>query len=184
MNRKLFILAVILQSALLLTMITKQELLLKTGEKIALKCKAVDPRSLFSGDYVELNYEISEIDLKTLRSQGGENAVKEWPDFYRGDDIFVVLKKNVSDDFFSVSGISNSYSEPEKDAVILCGKVAYNLASGILRVKYGIENYFVPQNEGKHIEENMNDLHAEVSVKGKKCALSKLFLSGVEIKFY
>ena len=183
MNRKLFILAVVLQSALLLTMITRQELLLKTGKKIMLKCEAVDPRSLFSGDYVILNYEISEIDLKDITLDQKKTA-EEWLNFHAGDDIFVTLKKNTADDFFSVSGLSNLYSEPEKDAVILSGKVIYRTSSERLRVKYGIEDYFVPQNEGKHIEDNMNNLHAEVSVKDGKCALARLFLSGVEIKFY
>jgi len=183
MNRKLFILAVILQSVLLLTMITRQEVLLKTGKKIMLKCKALDPRSLFSGDYVDLNYEISEINLNALHVQNNEESAKTWQDFSISDDIFVILKKNASDDFFSVSGISGLYSEPEKDAVVLRGKVS-SRSSSALHVKYGIENYFVPQNEGKYIEDNMDNLHAEVSVKGKRCALSKLFLSGVEIKFY
>ena len=183
MNKKLFILAVVMQCSLLLAMIARQEILLKTGKKITLKCQALDPRSLFSGDYVDLNYEISEIDLKALRGQNDEGT-KEREIFSMGNDVFVTLKKNAGDDFFSVSGVSESYSKPKEDAVILCGKIERHLSSGKLRVKYGIENYFVPQNEGKYLEDNMNELHAEVSVKGGKCALSKLFLSGVEVKFY
>ena len=184
MSRKLFILAVILQCSLLLTMIARQEILLKTGKKIMLKCEALDPRSLFSGDYVDLNYEISEIDLKTLRGQNYEETATERQKFFMGDDVFVTLKKNSANDFFSVNGVSESYAKPEEDAVTMLGKVERHSASGKLRVKYGIENYFVPQNEGKHLEDKMNELHAEVSVKGKRCALSKLFLYGVEVKFY
>ncbi|MCL2025224.1 MAG: GDYXXLXY domain-containing protein [Leptospirales bacterium] len=184
MNRKLFIVVVVLQSVLLLTMIAKQEILLRTGKKIALKCRALDPRSLFSGDYVILNYDISEIDLNVYIPDNKENE-QAWQDFSKGDDVFVTLKKNAADDFFSVSGVSKSYSEHrEDDTVVLCGKVESYSPSKKLHVKYGIENYFVPQEEGRRIEENMNDIHAEVSVKGKRCALSKLFHLGVEIKFY
>ena len=52
-----FILIVVLQLASLGAMIAKRVHLLNTGKKILLKCEPIDPRSLFSGDYVILNYE-------------------------------------------------------------------------------------------------------------------------------
>ena len=56
-----FITIVIMQIAVLGVMIGNRVCLLDTGVKVLLKCEPVDPRSLISGDYVILNYEISSL---------------------------------------------------------------------------------------------------------------------------
>ncbi|HRX49419.1 MAG TPA: GDYXXLXY domain-containing protein, partial [Spirochaetota bacterium] len=84
----IFITAVILQAVILFSMIAKQELLLKNGTKVMLKCIPVDPRSLFSGDYVRLNYGISEI-----RKGETEAEHKKFDEFSEGDTIYVALVK-------------------------------------------------------------------------------------------
>jgi len=36
------------------------------GEEVLIKTKAYDPRDLFRGDYIRLNYEINDIDISKL----------------------------------------------------------------------------------------------------------------------
>ena len=58
--RKAFILAaIILQVMVLAYMAGEREYILKNGKLIHLRTAPVDPRDLFRGDYVRLNYEIS-----------------------------------------------------------------------------------------------------------------------------
>lgn len=175
----IFITAVILQAMVLLSMIARQEILLKNGTKIMLKCVPVDPRSLFSGDYVRLNYEIS-----VIKPGESEYEQKKFNEFSDGDTVYVALEKNRTDNFYSVAGYSKSPSDLKKPySVILKGTVEESYLS--LHIRYGLETYFVPQNEGKDIETNLAEVSAEVSVAGDgRSALSRLFVAGREVKFY
>jgi uncharacterized membrane-anchored protein len=182
MSRKrkiLFITAVILQAVVLLSMIANQELLLKNGTKVMLKCVPVDPRSLFSGDYVQLNYEISEI-----RKGATESEQKKFDSFSEDDTIFVALVKNRDDHFYSIGDYAKTADELNKNyRIILKGTV--DDAYYVIRIRYGIETYFVPQSEGKEIETNMTEVSAEVSIaEDGRSALSRLFIAGEEVKFY
>jgi len=175
----IFITAVILQAVILFSMIAKQELLLKNGTKVMLKCVPVDPRSLFSGDYVRLNYGISEI-----RKGETEAEHKKFDEFSEGDTIYVALVKNNEDRFYSIADYAKTADELKKKyRVILKGTV--DDAYYALRITYGLETYFVPQNEGREIETKMAEVSVEVSVdEDGRSALSKLFIAGKEVKFY
>lgn len=182
MNSKrkiIFIAAVILQAIVLLSMIAKQELLLKNGTKVMLKCVPVDPRSLFSGDYVRLNYEISEI-----RKGETETEKKKFDDFSEDDTIYVALIKNKADQYYTIADYGKSADGLKKNyTFILKGTVEEVYST--LRIRYGIETYFVPQKEGKDIETNMAEVSAEVSIaEDGRSALSRLFIAGKEVKFY
>ena len=48
-----------------------------------------------------------------------------------------------------------------------------------------MESYFVPQKEGKVIEESLNNVSVEVSIsESGESAISKLFIADKEMKFY
>lgn len=178
-RRVIFIAAVILQGAVLVSMIAKQELLLKHGTKIMLKCVPVDPRSLFSGDYVRLNYEISQI-----REGESEKEKSKFDEFSPDDTIYVALAKNKNDQFYSIADYAKTHDKLGAEYhVVLKGKVEDAYSS--LQIRYGLETYFVPQNEGKEIETSMAEVSAEVSVaEDGTSALSRLFIAGREVKFY
>lgn len=175
----IFITAVILQAVVLLSMIAKQEMLLKNGTKVMLKCVPVDPRSLFSGDYVRLNYEISEI-----RKGETEAEQKKFDGFSEDDTIYVALVKNKSDRFYSIADYAKTADELKQNyKIVLKGTV--DGAYYALRIRYGLETYFVPQNEGKDIETSMAEVSAEVSIaEDGRSALSRLFIAGKEVRFY
>jgi len=64
--RKKFIIIVLFQVLLLAAIIAYRQYWVATGERVLLGTEPVDPRDIFRGDYVTLNYEISSLDLTGL----------------------------------------------------------------------------------------------------------------------
>jgi uncharacterized membrane-anchored protein len=80
---KIFLI-ILIQSSLLLAMIANRQTILSSDTIVILETRPIDPRSLFRGDYVRLNYEINELQLDKL---SGDQSFK------RNDTIYVVLQK-------------------------------------------------------------------------------------------
>lgn len=174
MKRKLwFGLAVGLQLAILLLMILTKSLVLAHGTKVLLKTLPVDPWDLFRGEYVTLNYEISQLNLKELHYDGEA--------FKRNDRVYVALKKG--DKYWSATSVSRR--RPADESLFIKGTVRYyNDYDSTIFVTYGIESFFVPEGQGPEIEREVVDLHAEVSVDSRgNAALSRLFIRDKEINF-
>jgi len=175
----LFPIIVAAQIAVLGFMITKQELLLAQGTKVILKCQPIDPRSLFSGDYVILNYEISIIGEDVISRSGIKNihALDK-------KNIFVALKIKPDGRYYEAAAISENIDDLKKIyPLIIKGRVEYTLNT--IQVKYGVESYFVPQKEGKIIEESLKNVSVEVSIsESGESAISKLYIAEKEVKFY
>jgi uncharacterized membrane-anchored protein len=177
MRRILFILVILFQIGVLGFMIAQQELILHKGAKVLLKCKPVDPRSLFSGDYVILSYEISAIDQKFFDATDTRFRSRN------PNEIFVALKKNPGNDFWSVAFASKDFKKLKARYSVVIRGTSETWDNS--RVKYGVENYFVPQNQGLQIEKNLSDVSVEVAVSEKgESAISKLFIDGKEVRFY
>jgi len=131
-------------------MIGRKQWTLSTGRPVVLETQPVDPRSLFRGDYVRLNYTINTLDADQF----------PLPDVKRGDVVYVTLKKG--EPYWQPVGVS--VKRPDTDAVVIKGRVKraskqrYNRQTGKyekigrLWVKYGIENYFVPEGKGRALE--------------------------------
>jgi len=182
-NRRkiIFIIIVFFQVASLAFIAGKRILLLKNSEKVLLKCEPVDPRSLFSGDYVILNYDISNLkhDL-WLKSNANEYLVKN-------DTVYVALEKDIKSKFWKAKAFSKVKDKLlPKYKIIIRGKVKYNLFhSNTFRILYGIETYFIPQGQGHIIEQNLANISVEMAVsKDGESGINKLFLNDSEIIFY
>jgi len=176
MRRRLwFGLAVALQVGLLLIMIGMKWSTLAYGDKILLKTRPVDPWDMFRGDYVTLSYEISELDLKSV-SAGDEK-------FKRNDTVYVVLKQQGK----YRTARSVSHKRPEDGSLAIKGRVMYYSEyenKKTLSVEYGIESYYVPEHQGRTIENARVQADVEVSVDRRgNSALSRIFLAGKEVEF-
>lgn len=127
-------------------MIANRVSLIKGGQEVVLNIIPVDPRSLFRGDYVILSYDISQLDIAKL---AGDDTFK------RNAFIYVTLTRAAQGDW-AASRLSTTIPEgrSENEAVIR-GKVRYSGKK--LRVKYGIESYFVEEGEGKRLENLVRD---------------------------
>ena len=96
----------------------------------------------------------------------------------------MALVKNKEDRFYSIADYAKTADELKNNyRIILKGTV--DDAYYALRITYGLETYFVPQNEGREIETKIAEVSAEVSIaEDGRSALSKLFIAGKEVKFY
>jgi uncharacterized membrane-anchored protein len=134
------------QAAVLGWMIGQRAHLLSTGREIVLEVIPVDPRSLFQGDYVALGYDISRVPV----TEGP-------PPIRRGSTIYVTLQKNGE----HWRPLATSTTMPENlpaDQVFIKGRVEYAsaptpIAPGQASVRYGIEDFFVPEGAGRDLEQ-------------------------------
>jgi len=77
-----FILIICLQALLLCGIIAYRQYWIATGNKVVLKTTPIDPRDLFRGDYVNLTYEITNLNV---------DSQSQKPDFLPSQPIYVDL---------------------------------------------------------------------------------------------
>ena len=118
-----------------------------TGREIRLETVPVDPRSLFRGNYVRLNYKISEIELpEAIKAEG-----LRW-----NEAVYVKLRKG-RNDLHVFDGAS--LTRPESGLYIR-GRLQFpffNQAEQAYRLRYGIEALFAPEEKALALEEHLRD---------------------------
>jgi uncharacterized membrane-anchored protein len=142
MKLKILILVLALQTAWLLAMVATQEYALAHGKVILLETRRVDPRDRLRGDYLILNYKISDVPANLFSPP----VTKDLP---FGANIFVALAPGTNR-FYEVMRASTNEFMPAAGEVVLRGKSAYAgwNPGGSIHVAYGIENYFVAEGTG------------------------------------
>jgi len=161
--------AVTLQTIALVWMVVDRSLILKQGAEIRLKVQPVDPRDLFRGDFVILNYEISWL---------GPKVTKKNHIYQRNDIIYVGLRKQ-PDGLWNAVSAYPTYPSDDRQDIIIRGRIKSPKALwraplgskqsppcpdpcyGV-HVSYGLENYFVPEGEGRSLEKLRNQSKIEV----------------------
>ncbi|CAG7654465.1 GDYXXLXY domain-containing protein [Paenibacillus allorhizosphaerae] len=124
------------------------------GQEIRVKTVPVDPRDLLYGDYVTLSYDISRLDPGLWKEAG--------PAPERGEPIYVVLKPG-ADGLAQAVGAYRTKPAVQPGEIALRGSVNYNSPDSI-RVKYGVEKYYVPEGTGKSLEEKADRLVVRMKV--------------------
>jgi uncharacterized membrane-anchored protein len=144
---------VALQTVALIGMVGMKQYTLSTGTPVVLKTAPIDPRSLFRGDYVRLNYAISQLSVDKL---AGDR------EFERGDTIYVALRP--AGEFWEAVSVHRARPPAAEGQVAIKGRVEYINQRAFslpgappepvksISVKYGVENYFVPEGEGRALE--------------------------------
>lgn len=141
MKLKLFILILVLQTAWLIGTVATQEYSLVHGKIILLETQRVDPRDPLRGDYLILNYKISDVP-KTLFSPPVQ---KELP---FGAKIFVALAQGTNRYYEVVRASTNAFA-PATNEILVCGRNdGRRWGTNSIHVVYGIENYYVAENTG------------------------------------
>lgn len=151
----------LVQTAILGYMIEGRASILRSGSEVLLKTAPVDPRDLLRGDYVILTYDISTISTTSItgtRPAEGEVA-----------KLHVRLKPG-SDGFWIVSQASFDPLSPEDGSVVLLSQpvTIYSWEwenAGNLTVSYGIERFYVPEGEGRPIEDGRNEGRVSVAAR-------------------
>ena len=186
MKRNILIVALV-QALFLCGMVAAKQYTLNVGEPVLLETQPIDPRSLFRGDYVRLNYGINSLALDEL---AGDD------EFQRHDAVFVVL---ASDGTYH-QPVSVHHEMPESDGTVIKGKISHVQGGRwnpdtqqredgrFLNVKYGIENYFVPEGTGRELELRFSEqgekrIDIRVAVDGRGNSGIKAVLVNGEEKY-
>ena len=140
MRRAAILSLVIFQVVVLAYMAANREYIVRYGQVIHLRTAPVDPRAVFRGDFVRLDYELSRVD-KSLTDLS-ESAHK------KGQKVYAELSP-IAGDLYGITHLSDT--EPTSD-VYMRGRVVRDYPSSVVYVKYGIEQYFVQQGTGIDIE--------------------------------
>lgn len=141
-------------------LIASKEYTLRTGEELLLKTVPVDPRDMFRGDYVVLNYEISRLDLDEVPAESA--------DFEYDDRIYLAMELEdgygVPKKIYrtppegelyikgTVKSITYDYEPTAEEVPHEEPPVPRRTSVSEIRVEYGIESYFVPEGRGREIE--------------------------------
>lgn len=146
MRKTLIGLAVIMQIIVLAFMAGEREYILRNGRAIYLRTAPIDPRDIFRGDYVRLNYELSRIPVAAIK---GTERFKE---LKKGQKIYVSLKEGPGGLYEMVSA---SLEKPQNE-VFITGRGTFpnrlSATGSPIWINYGIEAYFVEQGKGRDIE--------------------------------
>lgn len=136
------IVAVALQTIALIAIIGVKQWTLATGTPVLLETQPVDPRSLFRGDYVMLRYAINTLDP----------SLPGMPDVFKeGETLYVTLREDAP--FWKPVSVQSTMPEPAPGTVVIKGETRHGGNSvKTVRMRYGIEEYFVPEGEGREIE--------------------------------
>lgn len=182
------VLVIVLQSCLLILMIANRQAILLSDTIVVLETQPIDPRSLFRGDYVRLNYHINDLKLKHLE---GDKSFKV------NELIYVVLEQKekywrASAVYSELPELTEKMSLTNRKAVIqgVVKKVnnkQWNwknlgfVKANNIKISYGIENYFVPEGEGLKLErpKEGDKVTLEIALDKKgHAAIKTLLLNG------
>jgi len=144
MKLKLLILVLALQSAWILGTAFTQERALNVGRLIMLETQPVDPRDPLRGDFVRLNYPISDVPRERFFSPPLTGGLPY------GTTVFVALAPAGTNEFYQVARASTAWFTPAANEVVLHGKTTQNWRNrtSSIHVEYGIEQYFVAEGTG------------------------------------
>jgi len=178
----LFGAAALIQVALLAAMVIDRAEILREGTEVTLQTRPVDPRDLLRGDYVVLGYDISQLQAGSLLNQ---------PAGTRNPTVFVELAPN-SDGIYQAVSVHADALAVASPEVLIRGRVISGATCGSsghafcdkLQVRYNLENYFVPEGEGRKLEQDRNrrklTVVAAVLPSGR-AAIKRLLVDGEPI---
>ncbi|MCX8997583.1 GDYXXLXY domain-containing protein [Rhizobiaceae bacterium BDR2-2] len=158
----------LLQSAVLFHVVASRAAVLRDGTEIRLETAPVDPRDLLRGDYVTLNYTIGRVMSASI--------VGPWPAERGRHTIYVRLVPGAGG-FWSVSEASFQPLAAQEGSVVLkgiAGRVGSRPPGGFILASYGIERYYVPEGEGKAIENARNDGRISVAARVSKDGVARI----------
>ena len=164
----------IVQTLILGWMVADRIVLLRSDNIVTLKSEPVDPRDIFRGDYVILAYGIST--LAPSQIKGDAN----WKD---NEPVFVEITPS-EDTWRAVAAYAHVVT-PELGNKIIRGQIQYyDDQNDTARIDYGIERYYVPEGEGRTLEDQRNKSALSVDVvlaNDGEAAIKRLRIDGEPI---
>lgn len=155
---KLLLAAVValVQTGVLFYMIESRASILRAGREVILATEPVDPRDLLRGDYVILSYAISRLEHKTILGTP--------PPSDGAKPVYVALVAG-EDGRFAVSRASwQPLADTKPEEIVLVGQTpdGFYIGTETVPLTYGIERFYVPEGEGRPIEEGVGERRVDV----------------------
>ena len=168
MKRNCFILVLALQSAWVLYTVAVQERAWSVGKVITLETERVDPRDLLRGDYLILNYKISNVPTNLF-------SPTVTTDLPGSTKVYVALEPR--GDFYAVARASTNQFEPSGTQVLLKATRTWGGWGGTnaVHVEYGLERYYVREGTGN--PRGKLTVQAVVPASGR-ASIKQVFLDG------
>ncbi len=156
------IIAAALQTAVIGYMVESRASILRSGADIRLKTLPVDPRDLLRGDYVILSYPISTIAKSIVTGAGPKSGTRT--------SLSVRLRPGADGLWTATEAGFGELPAQEGSVVLRTLPFDYYAAwdGGVpetLFVQYGIERYYVPEGEGRVLEDARNQEELEVEAR-------------------
>lgn len=146
MKKTLILLAVGFQILVLVWMVSNREWIVGYGETVYLRTAPIDPRDIFRGDFVRLNYDFSQLSRRQLPPALATETIN------KADMIYVLLEKNAQ----GIAQMHGVTLEKPSHGRFIRGRATQHWTAeqtDTLFVKYGIEKYFVEQGKGLDMEQ-------------------------------
>lgn len=163
-----FILAIGFQVLVILVIILFKLSILAGGQEVMLRIEPVDPRDPLRGDYVTFRYEISSISGAYLTGE------------VRNGDIIYVPLEYYDGYWQAADGVSRQLPQTYPFIKGRVTNVDGRLPSvDSIEMRYGIEEYFIPEGTGQALNFWDHDVGAKVVVDDKgNPVLKQLYLDG------
>lgn len=135
--------ALCFQVSILIGMYVLAQIPLWTGNEIKLQTLPIDPRSMFRGNYTRLRYDISDIKRSYFPNIDQLRV---------GEIVYVNLKPN-DKGYYHLDAVSLTLP---KDTVFIQGRVVRKNYNDTIKIKYGIEAFFMPKEKALALEKELS----------------------------
>jgi len=173
---------VALQVLFLVGEATSYQMQISRAPVVTLKVRPVDPRSLFMGNYMALDYEICDINLSAVRHDP-RLANGQW-----GDTVYVTLIPGKPG--ARVESVTTSLPPARQDRP--CLRAEFITVTGFqLRVFYGLDRYYIPETAQEQVNrlwwrpgKQPPQVTAEIAILGKgKAVIRGVLVDGKPLKY-
>jgi len=149
----------LMQSGVLYAMVQQHVSILRNGTNITLQSEPVDPHDFLRGDYVTLRYAVSNIEAGKI---SGTPTATNGP-----ADVYVAVKEGDGGVWTFTGASWQKREDLPAGEIQLRGRTssfANAAAYSQLRVTYGIERYYVPEGQGRAIEDQQRERKIEAVI--------------------
>ncbi len=126
------------------------------GEEIVLHAEVYDPRDVFRGDYVAIDFTAERASEEMFESVETERI----RDLY-GEKLFA--QGAVRDGFWEIESVA--FERPSEGTYIECTLDYYDERAGIVHLDFGVDRFYVEQNTGKAIEVAVRENRLDAQMK-------------------
>lgn len=184
--RRAFYAIAALQLLFILAIVAAGQWTLHRGQVVLLRVRPVDPRSLFLGNYLDLQYEIGLIDLDRLQAKPAKRPLP-------GETVYVQLRRGRP--YARVVAVSRQAPPRRQGEIWLRGDVQYwpgawrddaDKSKEPLPVSYDLERYYIPEARQDELArlKPTDRISVEVAVtSGGWAVIRRVFVNGTALPY-